>query len=461
MDEKDILKSVDNVLNIVNKCVVNRNFTNMKRDIDRATEPLRNAQPPDARRWTQVPPKPRGNWREQNAGRPMNGGHMEGQGNAFRGTYQAPRRAGGANGPVVRRGPKFESALFKKGEDGGAKAMFVLGLIGSIGCGILALISLILRMVGMGSIPLLVILLAAVAALGVMSAVGGARMKRMDRYERYRSLLEEREFARVSELAAAVGLSEKQVKADLKSLMRDGYFKQAHFDAKEQNFIVSDDMYRMYQATEENAARLRREAEKKEAEQNAIPPAVRDILESGQNYIQRIHKANDNIPDRGISDKLDRMEAIVTRIFAEVRKNPSLAGNLGMFMDYYLPTTIKLVEAYEDMDKHDLPGENVRSAKAEISESLDTINDAFEKLLDSFFADAALDVSTDISVMKTMMQQEGLTDDDLAAMRKKQQMQAQIETGPLLKDMEEDIYGLGEANAEGLVSMPLGGKEDF
>ena len=72
-----------------------------------------------------------------------------------------------------------------------------------------------------------------------------------------------------------------------------------------------------------------------------------------------------------------------------------------------------------------------------------------------------MDVSTDISVMKTMMKQEGLADDDLSAMRKKKQMQAQIENGPLLKDMEEDIYGLGEKNADGLVSMPLGGEEDF
>ena len=306
------------------------------------------------------------NWVHEDL-RAMNGGHMEGQGNAFRGSYQAPRRAGGQNGPVVRRGPRFESALFKKGEDGGAKAMFVLGLIGAIGCGALALLNLILRMVGLGSIPLLVFLLVAAASLGIMSAMGSGRMKRMERYERYRALLEEREFARVSDLAAAVGLTEKQVKADLKSLIRDGYFKQAHFDAQEKNFIVSDDMYRMYQVTEENAARLRREAERKEAENQAIPPAVREILDSGQNYIQRIHKANDNIPDRGISDKLDRMEAIVTRIFDEVRKNPALAGNLEMFMDYYLPTTIKLVEAYEDMDKQNLPGENVRSAKAEIS----------------------------------------------------------------------------------------------
>ena len=206
--------------------------------------------------------------------------------------------------------------------------------------------------------------------------------------------------------------------------MQEGYFTQGHFDVKETTFIVSDEMYAMYRATEENAARVRAEEAKKEAEANVLPPDVRELLTKGEEYIQRIHEANDNIPDRGITDKLDRMEAIVTRIFEEVRKNPSLAGNLNMFMDYYLPTTIKLVGAYEEMDRQQMQGENIRNAKAEISDSLDTINDAFEKLLDSFFADTAMDVSTDISVMKTMMKQEGLTDDDLTAMRKKQATKA-------------------------------------
>ena len=463
MEEKDILHSVDDVIHIVNKCVVNRDFTNMQRDIYKATAPMRNAESADARRWTQVPPKPRGNWREQNAGRPMNGGHMEGQGNAFRGNYRAPRQnEQGAPRPAVRRGPRFESVLFKKSDAGGAKAMFGIGLFGAIVTGSIGLLSFLTGMFfGAAFSALSLVMLVACLAFGFMSAVGSQRMHRMERYEKYRELLEEKQFARVSDLAAAVHLSEKKVRADLKSLSADGYFKQGHFDTLETHFIVSDEMYRMYQATEANAARMRREAAEKEAKENTIPAEVRELLKNGEAYIQRIHEANDKIPDEGISDKLYRMERIVTRIFAEVRKDPSLAGNLNMFMDYYLPTTIKLVEAYESMDQQDIPGENIRSAKAEISDSLDTINDAFEKLLDSFFADTAMDVSTDISVMKTMMKQEGLADDDLSAMRKKKQMQAQIENGPLLKDMEEDIYGLGEKNADGLVSMPLGDEEDF
>ena len=76
------------------------------------------------------------------------------------------------------------------------------------------------------------------------------------------------------------------------------------------------------------------------------------------------------------------------------------------------------------MEEQTVQGENVLAARAEIEGSLDTINEAFEKLLDSFYKEKAMDVSSDISVMKTLMKQEGLTPDDLEAMRQEQAAQA-------------------------------------
>ena len=80
-------------------------------------------------------------------------------------------------------------------------------------------------------------------------------------------------------------------------------------------------------------------------------------------------------------------------------------------MDYYLPTTVKLLNAYEELDKQSLEGENIKTAKREIENTLDTINVAFENLLDSFYKETAWDVSADISVLKTMLAQEGLTEE--------------------------------------------------
>ena len=78
-------------------------------------------------------------------------------------------------------------------------------------------------------------------------------------------------------------------------------------------------------------------------------------------------------------------------------------------MNYYLPTTKKLLEAYVELDRQVSPGENVQQTKKEIDSAMDTINEAFEKLLDSMFQDMAWDISSDISVMKSMMAQDGLT----------------------------------------------------
>ena len=81
-------------------------------------------------------------------------------------------------------------------------------------------------------------------------------------------------------------------------------------------------------------------------------------------------------------------------------------------MDYYLPTTMKLLEAYEELDTQPVQGENILSSKREIEKTLDTLNQAFERLLDDMFQDTAWDVSSDISVLNSMLAQEGLKGKD-------------------------------------------------
>jgi 5-bromo-4-chloroindolyl phosphate hydrolysis protein len=87
-------------------------------------------------------------------------------------------------------------------------------------------------------------------------------------------------------------------------------------------------------------------------------------------------------------------------------------------MDYYLPMTVKLLNAYADMDAQPVQGQNIQASKKEIEATLDTLNLAFEKLLDKIFEDTALDVSSDISVLNTLLAQEGLADDELSILKK-------------------------------------------
>ena len=105
-------------------------------------------------------------------------------------------------------------------------------------------------------------------------------------------------------------------------------------------------------------------------------------------------------------------------IFDRAEEHPEVIPDLKKMMDYYLPMTVKLLNAYADMDAQPVQGETILASKREIEETLDTLNLAFEKLLDSIFKDTALDVSSDISVLNTLLAQEGLTDDDFTKLKK-------------------------------------------
>ena len=113
---------------------------------------------------------------------------------------------------------------------------------------------------------------------------------------------------------------------------------------------------------------------------------------------------------------------IVRRIFERAEAHPEIVPDLKKLMDHYLPMTVKLLNAYADMDAQPIQGQTIQSSKREIEDTLDTLNLAYEKLLDSVFADTALDVSSDISVLNTMLAQEGLTEDALAKMRKERNL---------------------------------------
>ena len=101
-----------------------------------------------------------------------------------------------------------------------------------------------------------------------------------------------------------------------------------------------------------------------------------------------------------MSAKIKRMEILVARIFQQAEAHPEKIGDLRRLMDYYLPTTMKLLDAYEELDRQPVQGGHISASKKEIEDTLDTLNQAFEKLLDSLFRDRAWDVSSDISSLK-------------------------------------------------------------
>lgn len=251
-----------------------------------------------------------------------------------------------------------------------------------------------------------------------MGMSGSKRAAFAKRFRRYHEVLGDRTYCLIEELANAIGQSHKFVQKDLKKMIGTGLFKEGYMDRKETLLITDKETYQQYLATQTEYERRERakEQSRKTEEQPAehVDPKCRELVEEGRHYIQYVHECNDRIPDETMSAKLERLELVITRIFAVAEKDPEVVDDLKKMMSYYLPTTKKLLDTYCEMDKQQIQGQNIENTKKEIENALDTVNTAFENLLDSLFQDVAWDISSDISVLNTMLAQEGLTGKDFA-----------------------------------------------
>lgn len=269
---------------------------------------------------------------------------------------------------------------------------------------------------------------AVLLAFIVMIELGCVKIERIKRAKRYANLFGGKAYCNVEDLALQMNRSRRFVLRDIKRMLRMGIFPQGHLDEKESCLMLDDNTYREYirvqrerklQDAEEKAAQKLADTKKPEpAEEKpqengglgqAEQQALNGLMAQGQDCIRRLRDMNDAIEGEVISLKLFRLENILKEIFARVQEHPEQVPQMRKFMDYYLPTTLKLVQAYAEFDDMSAPGEHILSAKTEIEGTLDTINQAFEELLNKLFMDAAMDVTTDAQVLQTMLAQEGLT----------------------------------------------------
>lgn len=316
--------------------------------------------------------------------------------------------------------------LYDKNTGGRMKGM-MLAISGGLLASGMGLGTLVLSVFGaMGHMNSLVLggtcLLTAGALTGVGLLAGGIKkLGRLERFQKYIDTLGTHTYCNFEQLSAAVNKPVKFVKKDIKKMIDNEWFRQGHIDEQETCLITSNETYQQYTQTIKALEDKKQEEERIQAEQKknreSISPEVQEVLDKGNEFLDKIHKSNDAIPGVEISAKISRMELIVEKIFERAEKHPEIIPDLKKMMNYYLPMTVKLLDAYEEMDEMPVQGENIQSSKKEIEDTLDTLNQAFEKLLDSVFQETAWDVSSDISVLHTLLAQEGLTDDDFAKMK--------------------------------------------
>ena len=160
---------------------------------------------------------------------------------------------------------------------------------------------------------------------------------------------------------------------------------------------------------EEEAAEAKRRADM--AVKQTGDPELDKVIDEGNKYIIALREANDAIPGEDISNSIDRIEKACKGIFEYVREHPSKTGEIKKFMNYYLPTTLKLLKSYENLQNQTVKGENITSTMFDIEGMMVTIASAFEKKLDQLFESDSLDISADIAVFENLLASEGLTDD--------------------------------------------------
>ena len=244
-------------------------------------------------------------------------------------------------------------------------------------------------------------LLPALYSLASGGALGwlGSRMKRTLRLEKlFANITGDADNITIRQLSDASGYKKDETMDLVKSAINHGMFgPSAYIDMRTDTLVVRG-------PAPEPVKRTRKKAAEKPA--NSEQDSYRKIL-------QQLRDVNDAIPGEEMSEKIDRLEDISSRIFTLAEKDPEKKPQLGKFMDYYLPTALKLLDTYATLDQQGLSGQNATETKASIENAMDMLIEAFAGQLDKLFQSDALDVSSDIAALQSMLAMDGLSPDGL------------------------------------------------
>lgn len=237
--------------------------------------------------------------------------------------------------------------------------------------------------------------------------------KRVKRFKKYVRFIDDNNYFLINDLAKFAREKESFVVKDLSKMIDLGMFLEGHIDEEKTYFMLNDEVYNDYLNLKNQQIAKEIDNEKLNEEiENLEKDEIESTIKIGRDYIEQIKNIKNELYKEEIAVKLDKLGNISNQILVQVEKNPNKIQEVNKFINHYLPITIKLINSYKDINNQVVQGENIENAKLEIEKSIDLINSAFENLLDDLYEDVVLDISTDISVLKTLFKQEGLTEDD-------------------------------------------------
>lgn len=290
------------------------------------------------------------------------------------GRKKARKKAGGGTGLMVGGG--ILTAIF-------GFTVFVLGIIGAV--------ENVAEMV----IPIGICLPFLAGGLGMLYS-GIGKNRRGERYLNYLAYIGANREVDLAPMAASFGVPVNKLCKDLRRMLAKGVLPTGYLDLAEGKLYLTE---MGYHAPEPK----REEAPPEETPQQA---AARE-----DDILREIRQVNDEIPDEAMSAKIDHIEEITRKILNFQKAHPNKEGQLRTFLNYYLPTTLKILRAYAQLDAQGIEGENISAAKKRIEDMMDQVVSGFEKQLDKLFQDDAMDITSDVEVLENMLKKDGLSDE--------------------------------------------------
>ena len=325
--------------------------------------------------------------------------------------------------PLAKAKKRFRSSW---GLTASGVVMAAAGGAGMVFFGIPALVSALAPAVaGNPEVAVTAILGILTAGFATLLGFGIRNLRRASKLKALQRAVGQREAVGFDDLAARMQVSPKAALAASRTLIKGGYLPEGRIDDENTTLMVTENAYHQYRQfqqsqrqtlAEREAAEVARAAEaaaraaREQDISERLTPEQRAFVARGRDYVRQMDELNAAIDDAAVSERITAIQDVVGRILARAEEEPAVIAGLDRLTAYYLPTTVKLLDAYDRLEEEPIQGENISSSRSEIEHTLEVLHSAFEKLFDDTYQDLSLDVSADISVLHAMLAQEGLTE---------------------------------------------------
>lgn len=256
-------------------------------------------------------------------------------------------------------------------------------------------------------------------AFGIMGVFSWKKFKEIDMiskdYTRFLRELGHNTVIPIRDLASAVQKSEEDTIKELMYMMNKGYFKQARIVENDSLFLLDIPTFKLYKDQKSQMPNLSYEEKKQienDAHKNVNIEKAENIIQIASKEINSINLDISRIKSRSFLEKVIEIKKNIENIVNIIKRYPDKAYALDKFMDYYLPTTVKLIDAYAEYEIIESKDPKIKNSLFEIESSIETINQAFGKIQLELMEDRTMDIKTDIDTMKILLNQEGYLEKD-------------------------------------------------